>query len=136
MKDYDAIWLSGGNAFLLAKAFNQSGFDKVLEGQVKTGELVYSGYSAAFCALSPSLRGVEQVDDKDVVAEGYEAGEIWDGFGLIDFYPIVHFRSGHHEFEKKKKEYEYVCENKIEHKTFKDGDVYLVDGDREEVLTS
>jgi len=134
MREFDAIWLSGGNAFLLVKAFRQSGFGEVLEKLVKTGELVYAGYSAAFCAVSPSLRGVELVDDKDVEAQGYEAGDVWDGFGLIDFYPIVHFRSNHHESDLVEEEYRYVCENNIKHKTFKDGDVYLVSGGREIVL--
>lgn len=136
MREYDAIWISGGNVFILAKAFKQSGFNQVIEQKVKTGDLVYAGYSAAFCVLTPSLHGVELVDDKDAVAEGYEPGEIWEGIGLIDFYPIVHFRSNHHESELVEKEYEYVCKNNINHKTFKDGDVYLVDGDRKEVLVS
>jgi dipeptidase E len=136
MKVYDGIWLSGGNVFILAKAFKQSGFDKVIDQQVKSGNLVYAGYSAAFCVLVSSLHGVELVDDKDAVALGYEINEVWEGVGLIDFYPIVHFRSDHHESELVEKEYEYVCKNNIKHRTFKDGDVYIVDGEREEVLVS
>lgn len=126
MKKYDAVWFSGGNTFILAKAFRQSGFDKVMEELVKNDELVYAGYSAAFCVLYSSLRGGELVDDKDASAEGYEPGEIWDGIGLIDFYPIVHFRSNHHESHDVEIEYNYVLENGIPYKTFKDGDVYLV----------
>jgi dipeptidase E len=135
MKEYDAIWFSGGNVFILAKAFKQSGFDRVIENQVKDGDLVYAGYSAAFCVLMSSLHGIELVDNKDAEATGYKSGEIWEGIGLIDFYPIVHFRSNHDESELVEKEYEYVRENNIEHKTFKDGDVYLIDGSREETLT-
>lgn len=136
MKEYDAIWFSGGNVFILAKSFKQSGFNKVIEEQVKTGELVYSGYSAAFCVLTSSLHGVELVDDKDATADGYEPGEIWEGVGLIDFYPIVHFRSNHHESELVEKEYKYVCDNNIKHRTFKDGDVYVVDGKKKEILAN
>ncbi|MCA9352121.1 Type 1 glutamine amidotransferase-like domain-containing protein [Patescibacteria group bacterium] len=135
MKEYDAVWFSGGNVFILAKAFKQSGFDKVIEEQVKTGNLVYAGYSAAFCVLTTSLHGIELVDDKDAIAEGYEIGEIWEGIGLIDFYPIVHFRSDHEESELVEKEYEYVVKNNISHKTFKDGEVYFVDGEIRETLT-
>ncbi|MCA9353139.1 Type 1 glutamine amidotransferase-like domain-containing protein [Patescibacteria group bacterium] len=135
MKEYDAVWFSGGNVFILAKAFKQSGFDTVIEKQVKTGKLVYAGYSAAFCVLTTSLHGIELVDDKDATAEGYETGEIWEGIGLIDFYPIVHFRSDHEESELVEKEYEYVVKNNIPHKTFKDGDVYLIDEDIEKTLT-
>ena len=125
LKKYDAVWFSGGNTFILAKAFRQSGFDRVLEELVKTGKLVYAGYSAAFCVLHSSLRGVELVDDKDAAAEGYQDGEIWEGMGLIDFYPIVHFRSDHHESDDVEKEYSYILENNLTHMTFRDGDIYI-----------
>lgn len=134
IKQYDAVWLSGGNTFILAKAFKQSGFDKLFQTRIKSGDLVYAGYSAAFCVLSGDLHGVELVDDKDAVAEDYEPGEIWEGLGIIDFYPIVHFRSNHYESDDVEKEYNYVVENNIPHKTFKDGDVYLVNGGERTVL--
>lgn len=134
MREYDLVWFTGGNTFILAKAFKQSGFNVVIEELVKKDDLVYAGYSAAFCVLAPSLHGVELVDDKDAEAEGYESGEIWEGIGLIDFYPIVHFRSDHPESDDVEKEYEYVVKNNIPHKTFKDGDAYLVDGDTKQVL--
>jgi dipeptidase E len=135
LKEYDLIWLSGGNAFLLAKAFKQSGFERVFSELVRTDQLVYAGYSAAFCVLASSLHGVELVDDKDAQAEGYESGEIWDGLGIIDFYPIVHFRSDHPESEDVEKEYNYVVEHNIPHKTFRDGDAYVVNGSQELVLS-
>lgn len=134
INEYDAVWLSGGNTFILAKAFKQSGFDKLFQTRIKSGDLVYAGYSAAFCVLNGDLHGVELVDDKDAVAAGYEPGEIWEGLGIIDFYPIVHFRSNHHESDAVEKEYNYVVENNIPHKTFKDGDVYLVNGEEQTTL--
>lgn len=136
MQEFDLVWFSGGNVFLLVKAMKQSGFGNVFKELVKTDRLVYAGYSAAFCALSPSLKGMELVDDKDAGAEGYVAGEVWEGYDLIDFCPIVHFRSNHHESDRVEKEYEYVVANNIPHKTFHDGDVYIVEGDEEFVLTA
>ncbi|MFO0971226.1 MAG: Type 1 glutamine amidotransferase-like domain-containing protein [Candidatus Saccharimonadales bacterium] len=135
LKNYDMVWITGGNTFILAKAFRQSGFDKVFEDLVASGQLVYGGYSAAFCVLAKSLHGIELVDDKDAEVESYESGEVWEGLGVIDFHPIVHFRSNHHESDDVEKEYEYVVKNKIPHKTFKDGDVYLVNGDQKTVLS-
>ena len=126
LKDFDLIWFSGGNVFLLCKAMRQAGFERVFDELVKPGRLVYAGYSAAFVAVSRSLRGAELVDDKDAQAEGYPAGEIWDGFGLIDFYPIVHFRSDHPESPLVEREYEYVRSQGFAHKTFRDGEVYIV----------
>ncbi|HSW99477.1 MAG TPA: Type 1 glutamine amidotransferase-like domain-containing protein [Patescibacteria group bacterium] len=134
LQRYDIVWVSGGNTFLLAKAYAQSGFDAVIEQLIKPGKLVYAGYSAAFCVISPSLRGVELVDDPTVIAEGYNAETIWDSYGLIDFYPIVHFRSSHHESKLVEKEYNYVRANDVPYKTFQDGDVYVVDGLSKTVL--
>lgn len=135
MKKYDMVWFCGGNTFLLVKAMKQSGFDEVIDKLIKTDKLVYAGFSAAFCAVSPSLRGVELVDDKDVQVKGYKPGEVWEGFGLIDFYPIVHFRSNHPESELVEKEYEYIKEQGRPLKTFEDGDAYLVDGPIRKILS-
>lgn len=135
MRTYDVVWVRGGNAFILVKAMKQSGFDQVIEKLIKTNRLVYAGYSAAFCAVSKSLRGVELVDDKDATAERYEPGEVWEGFGLVDFNPIVHFRSDHTESDDVEKQYEYVKSLNIPIKTFRDGDVYLVNDTEEKVLT-
>lgn len=134
MKEYDMVWVRGGNTFILAKAFRQSGFDKLFQTQIKDETLVYAGYSAAFCVLSKDLHGVELVDDKDASATGYKPGEIWDGMGIIDFHPIVHFRSNHNESDDVEREYRYVLKNKIPHITLKDGDVYLVDGPEQRIL--
>jgi dipeptidase E len=128
LKEYDLVWFSGGNTFLLVKAFRQSGFDKVIQELVKTNKLVYAGYSAAFCVLAKSLHGVDLVDDPNAQSEGYSKETDWEGIGLLDFYPIVHFRSNHHETELVEKEYEYVKANNIPFKTFSDGNVYLVNG--------
>lgn len=135
MRSYDMVWFRGGNAFMLVKAMRQSGFSEVVDELIKTDQLVYSGYSAAFCAASQSLRGVELVDDKNVEADGYDSADVWEGLGLIDFCPIVHFRSNHHESAAVEKEYEFVVENNIPHKTFKDGDVYIIDGEQQTTLS-
>lgn len=135
MKSYEMVWFRGGNTFILVKAMKQSGFKEVIDKLIKTNQLVYAGYSAAFCAVSKSLHGVELVDDKDIEAEGYESGEVWEGFGLINFYPIVHFRSDHPESDLVEKEYDYVKNLNVPIKTFKDGDVYFVNGLEEKVLS-
>jgi dipeptidase E len=135
MSHYDLVWFSGGNTFLLAKAFSQSGFDQVIQKLIQPGKLVYAGYSAAFCVLYDSLHGVELVDDPNVKAKGYKDDIIWSGVGLIDFHPIVHFRSNHPESQLVEKEYEYVKKNRIRFKTFQDGDAYVIDGRKQVSLT-
>lgn len=133
--NFDMVWVRGGNTFILMKAMKQSGFDEVIEKLIKPGKLVYAGYSAAFCAVSPSLKGVELVDDVNAKAEGYKDFDVWEGYGLVDFYPIVHFRSNHPESDDVEKEYEYVRHTGIKYKTFHDGDVYIVNGDSEKILS-
>lgn len=135
LSKFDMVWVRGGNTFILVKAMKQSGFDDVIEKLIKPGKLVYAGYSAAFCAVSRSLRGVELVDDFNAKAKGYKDFDVWEGYGLIDFYPIVHFRSDHSESDDVEKEYEYVKARGDKFKTFCDGDVYILDGTTEKVLT-
>lgn len=134
LSNFDLVWVRGGNTFILIKAMKQSGFDQVIDQLIKPGRLIYAGYSAAFCAISPSLDGVELVDDINAAADGYDDFEVREGYGLIDFYPIVHFRSNHHESDDVEKEYEYVKTQGIKYKTFRDGDVYIVDGETAEEL--
>jgi dipeptidase E len=136
MQAFDLIWVSGGNVFLLVKAMKHSGFDQVFEKLIKTDRLVYAGYSAAFCALSPSLHGMEYVDNPDAHAEGYAAATLWDGYGLLPFQPMVHCRSPHHESARVEHAYAYVLAHHIPHKTFRDGDVYVVDGTKEYLFTA
>ena len=60
-------WLRGGNVFMLRYALYRSGGDVVLYELLAANALVYAGYSAGPCVLSPSLRGLELVDDADAV---------------------------------------------------------------------
>jgi Peptidase family S51 len=58
-------WLRGGNVFTLLNALYRSGGDVVLDELLAADALVYAGYSAGPCVLSPGLRGLELVDDAD-----------------------------------------------------------------------
>lgn len=67
------------------------------------------------------------VDDKDAKAIGYDSEIFWDGYGLIDFYPIVHYKSDHHESELVDKELEYVKSKNRKFKTLRDGEAIIID---------
>jgi dipeptidase E len=91
-------WLRGGNVFLLRYALARSGADAVLAGLLATDALVYAGYSAGPCVLSPSLRGLELVDDPGVVTRAYGCPPVWDGLALLTEAFVPHYRSpGHPE---------------------------------------
>jgi dipeptidase E len=126
LSSFDVVWVVGGNSFLLRKAMEQSGFAEVIERLIKTNKLVYAGYSAGICVLAPSLKGVELVDDPNVQAEGYDPGIIWEGYGLIDFYPIVHYDSDHPESHLVDVELEHIKSLGIKYKTLRDGDTIIV----------
>src|SRR3989304_4089156 len=75
--------------------------------------LVYAGYSAGVCVLSPTLRGLELVDDPNIVPSGYDKQIIWEGIGLINYSIAPHYKSDHPESAAVSKEVEYFIENKI-----------------------
>ena len=126
MSEFDAVWVSGGNSFILRKAMQQSGFEVVVDRLIKTNKLVYSGYSAALCVISPTLDGADLVDDKDAEADGYDEEVIWDGYGLIDFHPIVHYKSDHPESADAEKELAYVISKSRKYETLRDGETIVV----------
>jgi dipeptidase E len=73
-------WLRGGNVFMLRYALRRSGGDTVFCDLLGSDALVYAGYSAGPCILSPNLRGLEAVDDTDAVMRIYRAnlcGRAW-----------------------------------------------------------
>jgi len=134
LSQFGLVWVLGGNTFVLKRAYEQSGFDLVIKEMLAQNKIVYGGYSAGVVILSPSMKGLEIVDDPNVVSEGYAPEFNWDGLGLIDYSIAVHYRSDHPESAMVEKEVEYLENNNIPYKTLSDGEVIIVDGDREEVL--
>src|SRR5215472_2794904 len=94
----DLAWLRGGNVFMLRYALYRSGADAVFRELLAADALVYAGYSAGPCVLSPSLRGLELVDDADAVTRIYGAPPVWDGLALLPEAFVPHYQSpGHPE---------------------------------------
>lgn len=120
-----AIFISGGNVFVLRQAMKLSGLDEILKELKNDGNFLYSGYSAAGCVLAPSLKGMDLVDPLD--APYTEQKEIlWDGLGLVDFRFMPHFQSDHPESADVEKEIEYCNQNNIFYKAVKDGEVIII----------
>jgi dipeptidase E len=94
----DMAWLRGGNVFMLRYALYRSGADAVFGELLAADALVYAGYSAGSCVLSPSLRGLELVDDPGAVTRVYGSQPVWDGLGMLTEAFVPHYRSpGHPE---------------------------------------
>jgi dipeptidase E len=126
LAELDGLWVSGGNTFVLRQAMRLSGFDELVGELAKRKDFVYGGYSAACCVLSPTLKGLQIVDDPN--NHPYEGLKetIWEGLGLIDYAFLPHFDSDHPESEDIDKEVAYCTENGIPFKTVRDGEVILV----------
>lgn len=134
LKKFGAVWIKGGNTFVLRKAMSLSGFDKIIKRILKKDEIVYAGYSAGWCVLSKSLKGLEIVDNPKDNAEGYPKKIIWSGLGIIDYTACPHYKSDHPESADVDKEVKYYKDNKIPYKTLRDGEVIVVNGNKEKIF--
>lgn len=127
LSEYGTLWVRGGNTFILRRAFKESGMDEWLIRQKDNKELVYAGYSAGVCILSPTLKGLELVDDPIIVSEGYPKEIVWEGLNLISFAFAPHFESpGHPETEAVGKEVEYYKKAGVEYRALHDGEVIII----------
>lgn len=135
LKSYDLIWVRGGNAFVLRKALAQSGADAILTNLIQNNQIIYGGYSAAVCILAPDLHGIELVDVEKMYVPGYQTDTIWDGLGLLPYSVAPHYKSDHYESDAIDDVVTYFETNNISHKTLQDGDVLVIEGETERLLT-
>ncbi len=128
LKHYGGVWVVGGNSFSLRRAMHQSGFDHIVSKLVRAGEFVYGGFSAGAVAATPTLKGIELVDDPNMVPEGYDSEIIWEGLGLYGFSIAPHFKSDHPESAAIDRVVDYFESEGMPFKTLHDGEVIVVNG--------
>lgn len=128
------IWVRGGNVFNLRRAFKYSGFDKLVAKGLQEDKFVYGGYSAGVCVLQPTLHGIELCDPTDDIPSGYDSEVIWVGLNLIPYSVAPHYRSPHYESGLIDRVVEYYEANGLPYKTMRDGDVFVVNGNKNEEL--
>lgn len=73
LKDFDAVFVNGGNTFYLLKTIRESGFDKVLKELLPKG-LVYMGASAGSYVACPTIE-----------AATWRSRHKYDHHGIVDF---------------------------------------------------
>lgn len=83
----DFIYVSGGNTFFLLQTLKRTQADLEIIRQVEQGKM-YIGESAGSMILSPDIEYVKDMDDVSAAKDlsSYKA------LGLIDFYPVPHYR--------------------------------------------
>lgn len=125
LEELGAVFISGGNVFVLRQAMRLSGLDEILKQLLNT-DFLYAGYSAAGCVLASNLKGMELVDPIDTPYS--EQKEIlWDGLGFVDFRFMPHWDSNHPESSDIDKEIAYCKENNITYKAIRDGEVVVIE---------
>ncbi len=132
--NYGYFWVRGGNVFLLRRAYKQSGFDNLLVELLRNDTVAYGGFSAGVCILAPSLKGIEIVDPKDDVSEGYDEAVVWDGLGVIGYIIAPHYKSDHPESADIDKCVDYFKEKDIPYKTLRDGEAIVIKGNEEKLV--
>jgi len=126
LKELGAIFISGGNVFVLRQAMKLSGLDQILQGSQPAPDFLYSGYSAAGCVLAPNLKPYLIVDQVDTpYSQQHEI--IWDGLGLIDYTFLPHWDSNHPESADVEKAITYCKENGIPYRAIRDGEVIIIE---------
>lgn len=121
-----AIFISGGNVFVLRQALALSGLDSILDELKCTSDnFLYAGYSAAGCVLAPSLTAYKIVDEIDVPYPDQKE-VIWTGLNHFDWYFLPHWDSDHPESKAINEEMAYCKENNLPYKALRDGEVYIL----------
>ncbi|HWV23561.1 MAG TPA: Type 1 glutamine amidotransferase-like domain-containing protein [Thermomicrobiales bacterium] len=123
----DLLWVVGGNSFVLARAMNASGFHDAIGSVLERG-LIYAGYSAGACVAGPDLRGIDLIDDPDVLPEGYEARMPVETLGLVSFRIVPHVGSNHPESADAGRVVALLEREGLAYRALKDGDAVIVDG--------
>lgn len=124
IKNYNAIYVRGGNVFVLRKAMSLSGFDKYLIDNRENDNILYIGESAGTCVLGKTLRGLDILDEpvnvynNDLVT--------YEGIGLLDFTPVPHYKSEYVGVKMVDDTVKYMEKNNIKYKTIKDGEVIIL----------
>ncbi len=125
IEKFGMVWVIGGNCFILRRAMKYSGLDQLLQKGEFDENFVYAGYSAGVCVLSPTLKGLELVDDPYFIPEGYQSEIIWDGLNMINYSVAQHYKSDHPESAAVEKEVAYFEKNHMPYKTLRDGEVII-----------
>jgi dipeptidase E len=132
---FGLVWVRGGNSFVLRRAMKASGFDEIICELLERDEIVWGGYSAGIVVLTPSLHGIELVDDAHTVPPGYPGAIVWDCLQLLPYAFAPHYKSDHPESADVDRSVEYFIDNHIPFVALRDGEAMVVNGEASEVIS-
>jgi dipeptidase E len=136
LSKYTAVWLAGGNVFLLRRALKYTNFDLFLGNKVRRNEVILGGESAGAMVIGPTLMFSEMNEDDhnpNYIAEGYQEDIIWEGLDLINYVPVPHYIDPDYgsEIDKYIKR---LDQNSIPHKEMTNDQAIIINGYNEEFL--
>ena len=134
IRKYGLIWAVGGNSFNLMRAMHLSGLKTILPKVLKDSDLVYGGFSAGACIVTPSLHGIELVDNPSEVPLNYPSEIIWNGISLVDFHIAPHFKSPHPESAAIDKVVDYFENHKMKYQALMDGEAIVINASKMEKI--
>jgi dipeptidase E len=134
LSNFDLVWVKGGNAFVLRRAFHLSGADEIIKELLANDAIVYGGYSAGVDMLTPSLHGTELVDNPNVIPEGYDPEIIWECLNILPYAVAPHYKSDHPESADVDKSVKYLIDNHMPFMALRDGEVIVRNGSVEKVI--
>lgn len=137
MSNFGLVWVHGGNSFVLRRAYEQSGFDSIIKELIEKDKIVYGAFSAGVVVISPTLKGVEIVDNPNILPQdqGYQNEFKEDGLGIIKYVVAMHYKSDHPESALVDKYVDYCKKENITYKTLRDGEIILINGKTEKIFT-
>ncbi|PBC78944.1 dipeptidase E [Streptomyces sp. TLI_235] len=132
----DLVYVRGGSAFVLRRAFVSSGADDVIRRLLAEDAFVYAGYSAGPCMLGPTLRGIDgEIDNPDLVPDGYQDTVMdWDCLGVLPYVIAPHYKSDHPESAEIDRSIGYFTDHHIPFIAIRDGQAIVVDGESRTVV--
>lgn len=123
-----AIYVCGGNTFVLLEHMRKSGFADQIAKRIEEG-LVYIGSSAGVVAATPDIMYAAALDDPSKA----DLGNDFSGLGLIDYAVIPHI--DHIEYgEPCQKLYHRMVEKGYEVQPLKDDQVIYVKGNQTNIV--
>lgn len=137
LQDFGSVWCAGGNTFILRRAMKASGLDEILKKRLAEDTILYGGWSAGACITARSLKGLERGDrpEPSIVPDVYPIKEtIWEGLGLVDFTIVPHMDQDWFKADAEQC-IRQLTELGVDYRPLNDGQVIIVDGDREELLS-
>jgi dipeptidase E len=103
LRQFDVIFVNGGNTFNLLYWVRKSGFDKVIKRLLNEGK-VYVGLSAGSMLACPTIVTASWGDPDDPPDDSSVVNlENWNSLNLVDFYICVHYQDKYKNLIEKQK---------------------------------